>query len=272
MEKSGFLGYGHMGSVMLKALLSAGALDPQQVVIFNRTREKLEELKAAFPAIQIAAAARDAAACPVVFLCVGTYAVRAVLDEIGPALAPETHLVSIAGGLEITSLERAHPGPITKIIPSMVAEVCDGVTLVCHNPQVTPEQRKRLEAMFAHIGAVSVIREEQFEVAADLTSCAPGLLAAVFDEMVRAAMRHGGLGYAEACAMLLPTVSGTAGLLRKNGEAFDALIARVATQGGSTEAGVAVLKDSLPGVFDRMIAATLERHVERKRKTREQFG
>jgi pyrroline-5-carboxylate reductase len=272
LNQFGFIGYGHMGSVMLKALLAAGALAPEQVVIFNRTCERLDELKAAYPAIQIAADSREAAACPTVFLCVGTYAVRGVLDEIRPALAPETHLISIAGGLEIASLERVHPGPISKLIPTIVAEVLEGVTLVCHNPQVTPGQRERLEGMFARIGAVRRVREEQFEVASDLTSCAPGLLAAVFDEMVRAAMRHGGLGYEEACAMLLPTVSGTAGLLRRDGEAFDALIARVATKGGSTEAGVAVLKDGLPGVFDRMVAATLERHVERKRVTREQFG
>jgi pyrroline-5-carboxylate reductase len=273
MDKVGFIGYGHMGSVMLDGLLKAEALLPDQVVVSTRTRDKLDGLKAAYPTVEIAENNRAVAGqCATLFLCVPTYQVKPVLVEIGDALRADTHLITIAGGLELASVERFFAGPNSKVMPTLVMAAGAGVTLVCHNSKVSPAEKERLYRWFSHVGQVKVIPEHQFEVASDFTSCAPGLLASICEQFVQAGIRRSDLTVAEASEMLLHTVYGTAKLLLESGEDFGGLIRRVATKGGATEGGVEVLAACLPDVFEKMFAATLERHEARKQVTRRQFG
>lgn len=272
MEKIGFIGYGHMGSALLKGMLAAKAFAPGDVFISTLTPEKLAPLKQQYPALKIestnGAVVRQA---NVLFLCVPTSQVHPVLAETAGFLRPDLHLVILSGGLEISSVEKMHSGPITKIMPTLLAEIGEGVTLICHNARVTGKAQAQLSRWLEKIGLVKPVLEEQFEAAADLTSCAPGLLAGIFVEFIRAGMRHGDLSYEESTELLVRTLSGTVRLLSEGGESLDALIARVATPGGATEGGLQVLKIQMPNVFDDLFIATYHRHELRKMATRRQF-
>jgi pyrroline-5-carboxylate reductase len=273
MDKVGFIGYGHMGSVILKGLLSTTGIEPGQVIISTRTRNKLDELKSIHPDIEIAENNREVAQkSSTLFLCIGTYQVKSVLMEIRDVLHNEMHLVTISGGLEIASVERIFDGPITKVIPTIISEVQEGVTLVSHNAKVSQAGKAYLFQLFSKIGEVKVIPEHQFEMGADFTSCAPGLLASICEQFVQAGVRESDFTYAEASEMFLHTLYGTAKLLLQNKEDFKALTRRVATKGGATEGGVSVLEANLPEVFEKVFAVTLQRHEARKQITRQQFG
>ncbi len=272
-DKVGFIGYGHMGGVLLRSLLAAGAFPASRVAVATRTPEKLAELKRMYPEIEVAGNNRAAAEkSSVLFLCVGTAQVNPALAEIRDAVADDTHLVSISGGIEMACVERMAEGPFSKIIPTLVAEVREGVTLVCHNEKVSPSQKAGLQRMLECIGKVQIISEDQFEAGAELTSCFPGLLASVCDQFARAGTRHGGFTDAEAADLVLQTMHGTAELLLRRREDFQSLMRRVATPGGSTEAGINVLERDLPEVMDSVFAASMERHAARKQAAREQFG
>ncbi len=273
MNKVGFIGYGHMGSILLKSLLKTEAIQPSQVIISTHTKAKLDGLKAMYPDIEIAENNLEVAQkSSTLFLCVGTYQVKPVLVEIKDALHGKLHLVIISGGLEITSVEREFDGPISKIMPTLIAEVQEGVTLVCHNSKVSAAEKTHLVEILSKIGEVKAIAEPFFEVGADFTSCAPGLLASICDQFVQAGIKQADFTYEEASEMLLRTLFGTAKLLLQNKEDFQTLTRRVATKGGATEGGVAVLEANLPNVFEKVFEATLERHEARKQKTREQFA
>ena len=272
MNKIGFIGYGHMGSVMLRSLLATNAITPEQVMISTRTVNRLHSLKEAFSGIEIADSNSAVAVnSQMLFICVGTSQAKSVLVEIAGCLNTATHLVIISGGLEIASVEQQFDGPITKLIPTLIAEVLEGVTLICHNTRVSPAQCNRVGEMFSRIGKVSVIAEHQFEICADFTSCAPGLLACICKQFVQTGIKHGDIAYDDAAEMLLQTVYGTAKLLIQNKEDFDAFLKRVATKGGATEGGAVVLETMLPAVFNNVFSATLKRHDVRKEMTRQQF-
>ncbi|MCL2160968.1 MAG: NAD(P)-binding domain-containing protein [Betaproteobacteria bacterium] len=273
MDKVGFIGYGHMGSVMLKSLLATKAIVPEQVLITTQTKNRLHSLKDSFPGIEIADSNSTVAKnSSMLFLCVGTSQVKSVLSEILGVLSVATHLVIISGGLEIPSVEQLFDGPITKLIPTIISEVHEGVTLICSNAKVSPVESNRIGEMFTRIGKIKVIAEQQFEICADFTSCAPGLLACICEQFVRAGVKQRDIAYDDAVEMFLQTLYGTAKLLLQNGENFGELRNRVATKGGATEGGAAVLEAMLPAVFDIVFSTTLERHEARKQITRQQFG
>lgn len=268
-----FIGYGHMGSVLLNGFLAGGAIEPSRICISTKTINKLDALSEKYPEMHVADGNREAVKmADLVFLCVGTYQVKSVLEEIQGSLRPDCHLVFMSGGLEICSFESLYKGPVTKIIPTLLAEVQEGLTLVCHNERVTQMAKERLEALLGRIGGVKAIAERQFETGADFTSCAPGLLAAMCDLFVKAGIAHGDFAYQEAQRMLVDSLYGTAKLLKERGEGFLSLIERVATTGGATEGGVQVMKERLPDAFAEMFSAMMQRHDKRKLATREQFS
>ena len=166
MRKAGFIGYGRMGSVLLNGLIEGRGLEPSEVVVSTRTMGSLDSLRARYPELEIAednpTVARKSA---LVFVCVGTSRVHAVLTEILDELREDSRLVFISGGLEIASVEEAFKGAVTKIIPTLLAEVREGITLVCHNSRVLPGAAERLEAMLlrraAFAGTARLLRKSR---------------------------------------------------------------------------------------------------------------
>lgn len=272
MREFGFIGFGHMGSVLLHSFLATQAILADQVVISTRSLDKLDTLKAGYPAIEIVESNREVARrSATLFMCVGTKQVKPVLTEIQADLNEHVHLILLSGGLEITSVERIVHGPISKIIPTIIAEVQEGFTLVSHNAKVSAVEKDHLTQLLEKIGQVKTIPEDQFEIGADFTSCAPGLLASICEQYVQAGIKHGKFTRDEATEMLLHTLYGTAKLLLQNHEDFKALTQRVATKGGATEGGVSILEAELPEVFEKVFNTTLQRHEIRKQFTRQQF-
>lgn len=271
MYELGLIGYGSMGSTLLRGFLSTGALAEKQVIVSNRSKGKLDDLKKRYSGVAIAADNRQLArASRMVLLGVKPRDVKGVLDEIAGYMSRDSHLVLITSGVSIADAESRFPGKISKVIPTIAAEVGAGVSLVCHSGRVGDGDAESVEKLFSSLSQVRRIEERQFEAAADLTSCGPGLLSAVIQEFARAGARHG-LSPEEAESMAVSTLYGTAKLLYEKGMAPDEVITRVATKGGITEEGVKVLRRELPETFDHVFEATLGKHEVVKAAIREQF-
>ena len=268
----GIIGYGSMGSMLLNGFLSKGVLSPEQAIVATRTRSKLDPLKNHWPGVTIAdnnaALARQS---KIVLIAVKPKDVKPVLDEIRGSLPQDAHLVLISAGVGIEDAGSVFPGKISKMIPSMTMETGMGVALACHNDQVTATDAARIEGLFGAISETRRIDENDFEAAADLTSCAPGLFAAMVQEFVNAGMRHSQLSREDAEAMVITTLYGTAKLLAEQKMSTEELINRVATKGGITEEGVKVLRKELPGTFDDVFHATLTKYGVVKAAIKAQF-
>ena len=77
MRKTGFIGFGRMGSIMLTALLDAGAVSQEQVIVFTRTSEKLQDFRKKYQKVEIAESLAELAPqCGRIFICTGTAEVK----------------------------------------------------------------------------------------------------------------------------------------------------------------------------------------------------
>jgi len=272
MFELGVIGYGSMGSMLLNGFLSRGVLTEDQIIVSTRTRSKLQAIKNRLPGITIAdnnvAVAQQS---KIVLLAVKPKDIKPVLDEIIGSLPREAHLIIISAGVTIDNVERVFKGKISKVIPSMTMEAGEGIALACHNDRVDEADAEKIEKWFGSIGTVKRIEESNFEVAGDLTSCAPGFLATVAQEFMKAGLRHGSLTKEEAEQMVIASLYGTAKLIAEKGMDFDEVISRVATPGGITEEGVKVLRAGLPATFDRVFDKTLDKQEIVKKAIKDQF-
>ena len=261
MSRIGFIGYGSMGSMLVNGFLTTKVIAPEDMVISTRSLAKLEAITDKWKGITVLSDNRSVAKeSDVLFLCVKPLDILPVLQEIRSDLKISTHLISIAACVTIDDVANQFSGPVTKMIPSLTSEVKEGISLFCHNTKVSDDRKIFLELLLGAISNVIHIRETEFEIATDLTSCAPGLFAAIFKNFVQAGLRQTEIPPEVVHQMVVSTLFGTAKLLAQKKIGFSEMIHRVATKGGITEKGVKVLNTHLPSVFDEVFHETIAKH------------
>jgi pyrroline-5-carboxylate reductase len=257
--KIGIIGLGSMGQMLVNALCKSEAVPPQDLIVFNRTREKAERLQSKYN-VEIATSAQEVCErSDLFFVCTKPLDILPLLKEL--TIPATTHVISVAAGVGIEDLESVHTGPVSKVIPTVTSQELSGVSLFTCSSRLFVEQKQQLIALLASIGVAQEISEEEIETATILTSSGPGLLAGIMESFAQAAVRKTpGLSIDTARSMLVETMLGTAKLLQQEQLGFDQLIERVATKGGITEEGLRVLDKRLPEGFDELFDMTESKH------------
>ncbi|MBT3362392.1 MAG: NAD(P)-binding domain-containing protein [Chloroflexi bacterium] len=259
--KVGFIGFGSMGSVLLRSLLRYGALVQEEVILCTRSRDKLSGFASSNPGMELVRSNVELAEkSRTIFICVRIEDVKGIIEEMKPQLSQDKHIVIISAGLSMENVSKIFDGQLTRVIPSLVCGTKNCVTLIHHNDKVTEDESARVEMWFSKIGNFKILDEDQFEVGANLTSCAPAFMAAMMKYFIAEAVKHSSFTPEEAEEMVRKTMLGTATLITKRKLSFDTIVQRVATEGGITEAGVKVLDEKLPEVFSELFLATEHRH------------
>jgi pyrroline-5-carboxylate reductase len=264
MIRVGFIGYGSMGSMVLQGFIKSGVLAPEEIIVSTRTKSKLIDIKKHWAGVTIADDNSEVARkAKYIFLCVKPLEAKNILSEINGFLNSESIVISIAGTVSIKNIEALTHGKVVKLIPSLTSEVLEGISLVCYNQLVSSDEAGYIESLLNGLSKVKRIRENELDLATELTSCAPGFFAAILDEFIKSAMRqNSSIPKKDAEDMVIRTFYGTAKVLVEKNMGFGEMIQRVATKGGITEEGVKVFRTDLPDTFDKVFEATLG-----KRKT-----
>jgi pyrroline-5-carboxylate reductase len=273
MEKIGCIGYGAMGSMIIRGILSSGVISESDLIITTRTLHKLKGLEESYPLVEIApdniTVARKSQK---LFIFVNTGRVKELLEEIKDHLSHNTYIIYIAAGLTMENVEKIFPGRISKVIPSLTSEVGDGISLVAHNRQVEEGDAEFVEKIFKALGKVRIVEEDQFGLGANLTSSAPAFISFLMMKFAESALKEGLFTQKEAEEMVKETLYGTAKLLQRTDMAFEDVITQVATRGGITEEGLDVLDRGLPHVFDELFEITLEKYETLENELNEEYS
>jgi pyrroline-5-carboxylate reductase len=193
------------------------------------------------------------------------------LDEVAPELAPwitsQTVIVSLLAGVEVASLRRRLPrGVIVRAAPNLPVAIRRGV-IALHSDSIDDETRKGLGDLFAALGfAMWTDSEAKLAAFGSLAGAGPAYVARFIAALGSAGAE---LGLPEDLALTVAreTVLGTAWAAASSGESMESLAGRVASPGGTTEAGLAVLDGDT--ALRRLIAATIEAAAARGRSLAE---
>jgi pyrroline-5-carboxylate reductase len=256
MVHLGFIGTGHMGSMLIRKFIETGVATPGEIIASNRTREKAELLARDF-GFQLGGNREVAAQSDVIFSCVKPLDVVGVLRELQDELTPDKLLISVTVDFDLKKIASISRARATRVIPSIGSESLKGVSLVVFGENTKDSDRALILRLFRAIGHPIEVEEKDLEALADLTSSAPAYISAIMRELVLAATRKGiDADLAERLAK--ETLAGTSELLAKEG--FDGLITRVATKDGITEEGVKAIQKHAPAMFDELFVATKAKH------------
>lgn len=269
----GFIGTGTMGSLLIEALITSGALDPKQIFVTNRTPAKAEALAARYPGLKAVHSNRDAAACSeLLFLCIKPMEFYNVVADIAPVVRPGQLVVSITSPVLLSMLEQRLSCKIAKMIPSITNSVWSGATLCIYGSRVEEEDRHKLETLLSHISQPLRVEESYTRIVSDLSSCGPAFFAFLLQQFVEAAVEETGIDRQEAVRVASEMLLGTGLLLTEGGLTPEQIQHRVAVPGGITAQALELLRNDTSGIFGRLVRTTHDKYNEDVEKLGEQFS
>ena len=240
-----FIGAGNMGGAIAEAVCRGTA--PEQVVIYNPTREKSEALAARCGCTVADSAEAAAAACRYVVLGVKPQIFDGVLRGLLPCLTPEHVVVSIAAGVPLSRIEAilAEGGlenPVVRTMPNTPVAVGQGLVLLCPNEKAEPFMDE-LSALLAPCGLVERATEREIDLGMAVFSCSPAFVYLFIEAMADGGVQLG-LPRDKSQRYAAQAVLGSAAMVLGTGRHPGQLKDEVCSPGGYTIRGVHALEEA----------------------------
>lgn len=255
------LGAGRMGGALIEGWAAANAFRPQDLII--RDPHPGEAAMAA-----VARGARidpddaDLGRAQTVILAVKPQTWREAAAEIAGKLASDAVIVSIAAGVAARDIAQAFGGRrVARVMPTTAAAIGQGAASVFADDA---EARARAHALFAPVGVVvDLADEEMMHAATAISGSSPAYLYA-FLEALEAAGVEAGFTREAAAELVRATLTGAAALLHRSGEDPAELRRQVTSPGGTTQAALEVLmgEHGLGPLARDAVAAAIRRSQE----------
>lgn len=259
--KLGFFGAGKMAEGILAAASLMPDFDPQTVLMAEKVPARARELAKRYGVRTTPDAREVARSAPLIFLAVRPQDLAALAADVKPLLTKKTLVVSIAAGKSLATLKKAlgRDVRLVRVMPNLALRAKEGMCALCPAKNATATDVRKVAKILNGAGRTVVLAERHFDAVTALSGSGPAFFA-----YMEQAMAAGGeaLGLPADTARLLAeqTMLGTAAYLRQSGADLEAFISGVATPGGTTAAGMDVLRAS---DFAARVAATLKAAADR---------
>jgi len=168
-----------------------------------------------------------------------------MLDNVAGALTalagPQTVLLSILAGVELASLRERFPAAkgVVRVMPNLSAAVGKSPMGVVAQGLDEAEEAAMM-AFLAPLGAPEPVGEDLFDAVTALAGCGPAFVYRFIDALAAGGAALG-LDRAQSLRLAQATVDGAAALAAASPYPPGELARRVASPGGSTQAGLDVL-------------------------------
>ena len=259
--KLGFFGAGKMAEGILAAASLQKGYDPSTVIMAERRPERAREIAKRY-GVRVTADAKEVAkSAPTIFLAVRPQDLAALAADVKPALSAKNLVISIAAGKSLATLKKllGREVRLVRVMPNLALRAKEGMCAICPVKGVSAADVKRVARILDGAGRTVVLAERHFDAVTALSGSGPAFFA-----FMEKAMAEGGraLGLPADAARLLAeqTMLGTAAYLRQSGADLDTFISGVATPGGTTAAGMDVMRSSN---FADIVASTLKAAAKR---------
>ncbi|MBE3549875.1 MAG: pyrroline-5-carboxylate reductase [Brockia lithotrophica] len=257
----GFLGAGRIAEALIAGLVASGVAG-ESILVANRARaERLEELARRFGVRPVRNTSHLARA-PLVVLAVKPKDVPEALAPLRELLGPAHVLVSLAAGVPLAALARLVPGAaIARAMPNTAAQVRASATGIAFPAGTPASVRKRVLELFVRVGSAVEVEERAMDAVTALAGSGPAFLYAALEAMIREAEKV--LAPEDAVRLGRQMFAGAARLWEVDPAPLAEHIRRIASPGGTTERGLAVLQETgALSAFGRAVAAAAERAAE----------
>ena len=244
--KTGIIGLGKMGGALLRGMLKAGAVVPEEVWVYDHHHENVQALQEEYPGVHEAPTEAVAAdAVEVLILAVKPHGILPLISSLSERGAELPRLISIAAAISLDDMEAcASDGTrIVRAMPNTPCMVLSGVNAYRPGTAVTDEDEEAARRLLSGCGSVFKVEESRMNAVSAISGCGPAYMVTALDALSDAGVAMG-LPRKTALELAAGTMLGSALMVEQTGEHPMALRDAVTSPGGTTIAALNALDES----------------------------
>jgi pyrroline-5-carboxylate reductase len=269
-KRIAFIGAGNMGEALIKGLLEAGRVRPEQLIATDIRKDRLEAIRKAYRIDTVTDNREAVAKAQILLLAVKPQVMNEVLTELRGAVAEDHCLLSIAAGIPTAFIEArfSQPTRVVRIMPNTPAFVLAGASAIAPGRHATPEDLEIARQILNAVGRVVQVDEKLMDAVTGLSGSGPAYIFVVIEALSDAGVRMG-LSREVATLLAAQTVFGAARMVLESGEHPARLRDSVTSPGGTTIAGLHVLEQAgFRGILMTAVEAAARRSQELGKEVR----
>ncbi len=255
------VGAGALGSSVLKGFRAKGHVTPSEVMILDLMPG--DEPKAwAADGARLNPLPETWAEANTIILAVKPQGWHAVAQILKGNLNKDAALISVMAGVQTANLKQAFAGhAVARVMPTTGVATGRGVASIFADQ---PAALAAAKGIFEPMAATVILADEGLIDSATAVSGSGPAYVYAFVRALEKAGKETGLSSSHARDLARGTLVSAARLLDETGEEPDALIRKVASPGGTTEAALKVLCKPGEGLDELVLAAVHAAHVRAK--------
>jgi pyrroline-5-carboxylate reductase len=244
-KKIAFIGAGAMTEAILSGLLEKNKILGQNITILNKSNKtRLNYLIETYGLAKLDDPVQQVRDAEIIIFAMKPIDVEKALLKWKDIIHSEQIIISVAAGIPTLTFEKILPenNPVIRAMPNTSSAVGRSATAICTGKWANQHHLQIAEEIFAAIGIVVSVEEEMMDAVTGLSGSGP----AYFYYMVEALEQAGvaaGLEPEIARTLTLQTILGAAHMLAETGKRPEQLREEVTSPGGTTMAGLKVLRD-----------------------------
>lgn len=260
MKKLGIIGTGNMAGAMIAGMMAKQYLEPNELVIFNRTPEKAQKYAMTNPGITIAASAKDVVqSATYLLLGVKPNQHEGLIEQIKEMITPNHVIILIAAGVSIADVHRwfGNEVKVARTMPNTPASVMAGMTAVSFSQNLLDDEKAWILGLLESFGLVEIIEEKLMDAVPAISGSAPAYIFQLIEAMADEGVRQG-FQRQQAYRMAAQAVLGAGKMVVETGLHPAVLKDQVTSPGGTTIEALKVLEENgfRAGIMKAMAACT----------------
>ena len=259
--KIGFIGSGKMATAIAAGLVNQKVFQPSEIIASDVSDDSLNYFKEKCGAEICKDNKTIINEASTVVVAVKPQMAELVCSSL--TVKPETHIISIAAGLKIATLEKwLKTKKITRVMPNTPLMVGMGASAYCCGEGVNQNEKELVEQIFGCAGVIKAVHEKDIDAVTGVSGSGPAYVFEFIESLAIAGEKNG-LNYATSLSLAVQTVAGAAEMVSKKMGTPDELRNAVTSPNGTTYAALQDLKaknfrDIISSAVDAAVVRSIE--------------
>jgi pyrroline-5-carboxylate reductase len=242
-KRLAFVGGGNMAEAMIRGLLAAKLMAPDDLFVSDVREERLAHLQETYRVHVSTSNAEVAGKAEIMLLAVKPQIMGEVLDGLIDVVNGEKLVISIAAGVTTTFIADRFAGDVRviRVMPNTPALVLEGASALTRGRHATVQDLDIAKRLFRAVGKVVIVDESLMDAITGLSGSGPAYIFLIIDALSDAGVK---VGLSRDVAQLLSaqTVLGAARMILETKKHPGELKDMVTSPGGTAIAGLHTLE------------------------------
>jgi pyrroline-5-carboxylate reductase len=238
-----FVGGGNMAEAMIRGLLAAKLMGPDDLLASDVREDRLAYLRETYGIHTTTENTEVVSKAEILLLAVKPQIMGPVLDGLMDVVNGEKLIVSIAAGITTAFIADrfATPVRVIRVMPNTPALVLEGASALTRGSHATPDDLEVAKRLFRAVGKVVIVDESLMDAVTGLSGSGPAYIFLIIDALSDAGVKVG-LSRDVAHLLAAQTVLGAARMVLETRKHPGELKDMVTSPGGTAIAGLHTLE------------------------------